>query len=133
MESLTSGINEQSLAPIAKSVRQLVNGVDAQYIGQFVDTLYKDPLCFMCPAMYAFSKTTMVLSNQSRFPLYHADFGNGIPTWISPVRTFFPNFSSIIPTHPSTGGYVVYISMTERAMAKFLQNKFWMSTSELVY
>ncbi|KAJ2884151.1 hypothetical protein H4R27_002312 [Coemansia aciculifera] len=133
MESLTSGINEQSLAPIAKSVRQLVNGVDAQYIGQFVDTLYKDPLCFMCPATYAFSKTTMVLSNQSRFPLYHADFGNGIPTWISPVRTFFPNFSSIIPTHPSTGGYVVYISMTERAMAKFLQNKFWMSTSELVY
>ncbi|KAJ2877773.1 hypothetical protein H4R27_006080 [Coemansia aciculifera] len=133
MESLISGIDEQSLAPIAKNVQQIVNGFDSQYIGQYVDTFHKDPLCFMCPATYAFSKTTMVVSNQSRFPLYHADFGNGTPTWISPVRTFFPNFSSIIPTHPSTGGYVVYISMTERAMAKFLQNKFWMSTSDMVY
>ncbi|KAJ2089210.1 hypothetical protein GGI09_006300 [Coemansia sp. S100] len=133
MESLTSGINEQSLAPIAKSVRQLVNGVDPQYIGQFVDTLHKDPLCFMCPATYAFSKTTMVLSNQSRFPLYEADFGDGIPRWVSPIQTFFPNFLSIMPAPPSTGGYVVYISMTERAMAKILQNKFWMSTSDMVY
>ncbi|KAJ2039126.1 hypothetical protein IW146_000532 [Coemansia sp. RSA 922] len=133
MESLTSGIHEQSLAPIAKSVRQLVNGIDPQYIGQFVDTLHKDPLCFMCPATYAFSKTTMVLSNQSRFPLYEADFGDGIPRWVSPIQTFFPNFLSIMPAPPSTGGYVVYISMTERAMAKILQNKFWMSTSDMVY
>ncbi|KAJ2064259.1 hypothetical protein GGI17_001144 [Coemansia sp. S146] len=133
MESLASGINEQSLAQIAKRVRQLVDGVDPQYIGQFVDTLHRDPLCFMCPATYAFSKTTMVLSNQSRFPLYHADFGNGIPTWVSPIHTFFPNFLSVLPAHPSTGGYVVYISMTERVMAKLLQNKFWMGTTDMVY
>ncbi|KAJ2248912.1 hypothetical protein GGI13_004468 [Coemansia sp. RSA 455] len=133
MESLTSGINEQSLAPIAKSVRQLVNGVDPQYIGQFVDTLHKDPLCFMYPAAYGPSKATMMLSNQSRFPLYNADFGNGIPTWVSPIQKLFPKFSSIIPAHPLTGGYVVYISITERAMAKILQNKFWMSACDMLY
>ncbi|KAJ2014969.1 hypothetical protein GGI14_004553 [Coemansia sp. S680] len=133
MESLTSGINEQSLAPIAKSVRQLVNGVDPQYIGQFVDTLHKDPLCFMYPAAYGPSKATMMLSNQSRFPLYSADFGNGIPTWVSPIQTLFPKFSSIIPAHPLTGGHVVYICMAEQAMTKLLQNKFWMSASDMLY
>ncbi|KAJ2044588.1 hypothetical protein H4S04_006131 [Coemansia sp. S16] len=133
MESLTSGITEQSLAPIAKGVRQLVNGVDSQYIGQYVDTLHKDLLRFMCPATYAFTKTTMLLSNQSRLPSYKADFGNGIPTWVSSVRAFFPNFSSIMPAPPLTGGYVVYISMAERAMAKLLQNEFWMSTNDMLY
>ncbi|KAJ2748656.1 hypothetical protein GGI19_006021 [Coemansia pectinata] len=133
MENLTSGINEQSLAQIAKRVRQLVDGVDPQYIGQFVDTLHKDPLCFMYPTTYALSKTTMLLSNQSRFPLYHADFGDGIPTWVSPTRTFIPSFSSVLPAHPLTGGYVVYISMTERVMVKLLQNRFWMGTTDMVY
>ncbi|KAJ2068104.1 hypothetical protein GGH13_005036 [Coemansia sp. S155-1] len=133
MESLTSGITEQALAPIAKSVRQLVNGVDSQNIGQYVDTLHKDLLRFMCPATYAFTKTTMLVSNQSRFPIYQADFGDGIPTWVSSVRAFFPNFSSIMPAPPSTGGYVVYISMTERDMAKLLQNRFWMSANNMLY
>ncbi|KAJ2242836.1 hypothetical protein GGI13_006820 [Coemansia sp. RSA 455] len=133
MESLTSGITEQSLAPIAKGVRQLVNGVDSQKIGQYVDTLHKDLLRFMCPATYAITKMTMLVSNQSRFPIYQADFGDGIPTWVSSVQAFFPNFSSIMPAPPSTGGYVVYISMTERDMAKLLQNRFWMSTNDMLY
>ncbi|KAJ1900708.1 hypothetical protein LPJ71_005773, partial [Coemansia sp. S17] len=133
MESLTSGITEQALALIAKSVRQLVNGVDSQNIGQYVDTLHKDLLRFMCPATYAFTKTTMLVSNQSRFPIYQADFGDGIPTWVSSLRALFPNFSSIMPAPPSTVGYVVYISMTERDMAKLLQNRFWMSANDMLY
>ncbi|KAJ2769909.1 hypothetical protein GGI18_005306, partial [Coemansia linderi] len=133
MESLTSSIDEHSLAQIAKGIRQLVDGVVPQYIGQLIDTLHEDKARFMCPSTYAITKTTLLLSNQSRFPLYRADFGNGIPTCVSPIQTFFPNFSSIMPAHPLTGGYVVFISLAERAMAKIRQNKFWMSTVDLLY
>ncbi|KAJ2339877.1 hypothetical protein GGH91_004348, partial [Coemansia sp. RSA 2671] len=81
MESLTCDINEQSLARVAKSARQLVDGVVPQYIGQHIDTLHEDQTRFMCPSTYAVTKATLLLTNQSRFPLYQADFGNGIPTW----------------------------------------------------
>ncbi|KAJ2700108.1 hypothetical protein H4218_002192, partial [Coemansia sp. IMI 209128] len=133
MESLTCDINEQSLARVAKSARQLVDGVVPQYIGQHIDTLHEDQTRFMCPSTYAVTKATLLLTNQSRFPLYQADFGNGIPTWVSPIQTFFPNFSSILPAHPMAGGYAIYISMAERAMARILQNKFWMSMVDKVY
>ncbi|KAJ2452194.1 hypothetical protein GGF42_004083 [Coemansia sp. RSA 2424] len=133
MESLTSGIDAQSLALVAQNVRKLVNGVDAQYIGQYIDTLHKDPSCFMCPIAYALTKTTMLVSNQSRFPLYKADFGSGAPVWVSPIRTLFATFSSILPAPPSAGGYVVYASMTTQATAKLLQNKFWSSAVDFLY
>ncbi|KAJ2328175.1 hypothetical protein GGI00_004267, partial [Coemansia sp. RSA 2681] len=81
MESLTSGIDAQSLALVAQNVRKLVNGVDPQYIGQYIDTLHKDPSCFMCPIAYALTKTTMLVSKQSRFPRYKAYFGCGAPVW----------------------------------------------------
>ncbi|KAJ2878810.1 hypothetical protein IWW38_006239, partial [Coemansia aciculifera] len=81
MDSLTSGINAQSLALAAQSVRKLVNGVNPQSIGQHVDTLHKDPLCFMRPTAHGMSKFTMGISNQSRFQLYTADFGSGAPVW----------------------------------------------------
>ncbi|KAJ2781945.1 hypothetical protein GGI18_003672 [Coemansia linderi] len=133
MESLTCDINEQSLARVAKSAWQLVDGVVPQHIGQHINTLHEDQTRFMCPSTYAVTKATLLLTNQSRFPLYQADFGNGIPTWVSPIQTFFPNFSSILPAHPMAGGYAIYISMAERAMARILQNKFWMSMVDKVY
>ncbi|KAJ2834716.1 hypothetical protein GGI24_000279 [Coemansia furcata] len=133
MKSLTSDDSEQLLALIATNVRHLVDYVDPQYIGEFVDTLHKDPTWFMGPPTYTLTKPTLLLSNQSRFPLYHADFGNGIPSWVSPVKTYFPNFSSILPTHPSSSGRIIYICMNERAMAKILLNKFWTSFADMVY
>ncbi|KAJ2456738.1 hypothetical protein GGF42_003088 [Coemansia sp. RSA 2424] len=105
MESLTSGIDAQSLALVAQNVRKLVNDVDPQYIGQYIDTLHKDPSHFMCPVAYALTKTAMLVSNQSRFPLYKADFGSGTPVWVIPIRTFLTNFISILPAPPSAGGY----------------------------
>ncbi|KAJ2321012.1 hypothetical protein GGI00_006133 [Coemansia sp. RSA 2681] len=133
MESLTGGIDAQSLALAAQNVRKLVNGVDAQYIGQYIDTLHKDPSCFMCPIACALSKTMMVVSNQSRFSLYKADFGSGTPVWVSPPRTFFTNFISILPAPPSADGYVLCVSMTTQAMAKLLNNKFWSNIVDLLF
>ncbi|KAJ2887410.1 hypothetical protein IWW38_005148, partial [Coemansia aciculifera] len=133
MESLTSGINAQSLALVALSVRRLVNGFDPQYICQHIDTLHRDPSCFMRPTALGISKFTMGISNQSRFELYTADFSSGAPVWVSPLRPFFPNTMTILPTPPSADGYMVNMSMTPRAMAKLLQNKFWTSVASLVY
>ncbi|KAJ2458254.1 hypothetical protein GGF42_002189 [Coemansia sp. RSA 2424] len=133
MESLTSGIDAQSLALAAQNVRKLVNDVDPQYIGQYIDTLHKDPSCFMCPIACALSKTMMVVSNQSRFSLYKADFGSGTPVWVSPPRTFFTNFISILPAPPSADGYVLCVSMTTQAMAKLLNNKFWSNIVDLLF
>ncbi|KAJ2054560.1 hypothetical protein GGI17_006821 [Coemansia sp. S146] len=133
LKSLAGGINGQSLAREAKRVRQSINGVNAQYIGQLFGTLNADPSCFMCPIAQTFTKTTVVISNQSRFTLYGADFGNGVPVWVSPIKTFYANFVSILPVHPSTGGYAMFVTLSKQAMAKLLQNEFWMDTLELLY
>ncbi|KAJ2910679.1 hypothetical protein GGI21_000621 [Coemansia aciculifera] len=133
MDSLTSGINAQSLALVAQSVRRLVNGVDPQSIGQHIDIIHKDPLCFMRPIAQGLLKTTMLVTNQSRFQLYTADFGSGAPVWVGPIRPFFPNILCILPTPPSADGYIIYMSMTTPAMAKLLLNTFWMSVASLVY
>ncbi|KAJ2738766.1 hypothetical protein GGI20_006222, partial [Coemansia sp. BCRC 34301] len=81
MDRLIGGINAQSLALVAQSVRKLVDGVNPQNIGQHLDMLHKNPAGFMCSSAHGITKTTMGLSNQSRFQLYKADFGSGIPAW----------------------------------------------------
>ncbi|KAJ2456726.1 hypothetical protein GGF42_003097 [Coemansia sp. RSA 2424] len=133
MESLTSSIDAQSLALVAQNMWKLVNGVDPQYIGQYIDTLHKDPSCFMCPIAYALTKTTMLASNQSHFLLYKADFGCGALVWVSPPRTLFATLSSILPAPPSAGGYVVHASMTTQATAKLLNKKFWSNVVDLLH
>ncbi|KAJ2692382.1 hypothetical protein H4218_006357, partial [Coemansia sp. IMI 209128] len=133
LTAMTGNIDVCSLAQVARSVRQLVARVDSQYIGQLMDTLNSDPLRFMCPLAQDIVRMPAVVSNQSRFELYTADFGSGIPAWTSPIKTLFPHYVSIVPAHPSTGGYGIHITMSKRAMAIILQDKFWMNTVEFVY
>ncbi|KAJ2733360.1 hypothetical protein IW152_003098 [Coemansia sp. BCRC 34962] len=133
LKDLAGGITGQSLTCEAKRVRQTVNGVDAQYIGQLFGTLNADPSCFMCPIAQSVTKTTVVISNQSRFTLYNTDFGNGKPVWVSPITTFYANFVSILPAPPSDGGYTMFVTLSKQAMAKLLQNEAWMNSVELLY
>ncbi|KAJ2880618.1 hypothetical protein IWW38_005919 [Coemansia aciculifera] len=130
---MTGGINAHSLAQVAKRVRQLVNYINAQYIGQLLDTLNNNPSRFMCPLARDITRMPAVVSNQSRFTFYKADFGSGTPAWVSPIKIMFPHYVSIIPVHPSTGGYGIHITMSKRAMSNILHNKFWMNTVDLVY
>ncbi|KAJ2873643.1 hypothetical protein H4R27_006564, partial [Coemansia aciculifera] len=121
------------LAWEAKRVQQSINGVNVQYIGQLFGTLNSDPSCFMCPIAQTLTKTTVVIFNQSRFTLYGANFGNDVPVWVSPIKTFYANIVSILPVHPSTGRYAMFVTLSKQAMAKLLQNKFWMDALELLY
>ncbi|KAJ2740832.1 hypothetical protein GGI20_005589 [Coemansia sp. BCRC 34301] len=130
---MTGGIGARSLAQVAVRIRQLVSSIDAQYIGQLLDTLNGNPSRFMCPLARDTTRMPAVVSNQSRFALYKADFGNGIPTWVSPIKVMFPHYVSIIPVHPSTSGYGIHITMSKQAMANILRNKFWMNAVELLY
>ncbi|KAJ2255556.1 hypothetical protein GGI13_001558 [Coemansia sp. RSA 455] len=133
LESMTGGINACSLALVARRVRQLVSRIGAPYIGQLFDTLNNDPSHFMCPLAQDITRIPAVVSNQSRFELYKADFGSGIPAWVSPIEIQFPHYVAIIPVHPSIGGYGIHITMSKKAMANILCNKFWMNTVDLVY
>ncbi|KAJ2458843.1 hypothetical protein GGF42_001825 [Coemansia sp. RSA 2424] len=133
LDALASGIDAQSLTMEAKKVRQLVDSVDSEFIGQLFGTLNSDPSCFMCPIAQSVAKLGMIVSNHSRFALYSADFGDGIPVWVSPIKTFCANLAWILPVHPSTGGYAVYFTLSKQAMAKLLQNDFWMNSVELLY
>ncbi|KAJ2573125.1 hypothetical protein GGH95_004072 [Coemansia sp. RSA 1836] len=133
LDALACGIDAQSLTLEAKKVRQLVDSVDSEFIGQLFSTLNSDPSCFMCPIVQVLAKTSIVVSNQSRFTLYGADFGDGIPVWVSPIKTFYANFASVLPVQPSTGGYAIYVTLSKQAMAKLLQNDFWMNSVELLY
>ncbi|KAJ2478211.1 hypothetical protein IWW56_003853 [Coemansia sp. RSA 2131] len=76
----------------------------------------------------------VLVSNQSRFPLYQNDFGSGVPEWVSPIPVFYANFGSILPVHPSAnGGYNIYLTVEKRVMANIIQNKLWNSHVDLVY
>ncbi|KAJ2753079.1 hypothetical protein GGI19_003380 [Coemansia pectinata] len=132
-ENVTGGISARSLALVARRVRQLVSHVDAPYIAQLLDMLNSDPSRFMCPLAQDITRMPAVVSNQSRFEFYNADFGSGIPAWVSPIEIQFPHYVSIIPVHPLAGGYGIHITMSERAMANILRNKYWMNTVDLIY
>ncbi|KAJ2001957.1 hypothetical protein H4R26_003856 [Coemansia thaxteri] len=133
METLCGNIDGQSLALVARNLRNMVNDTDAPFIGQLIDTLSKDPSCFMCPKAHDITNAMVAVSNQSRFTLYDTDFGGGIPVWVSPIAASFANFVTVIPVHPAMGGYAVYMTTTKRAMENVLRNEFWMKSVELLY
>ncbi|KAJ2081059.1 hypothetical protein H4R24_002630 [Coemansia sp. RSA 988] len=115
-------------------VRQTVDTWHSGVISRIDHTLNSDPTSFgHALAQVLLHPHSMIITNQTRFPLYASDFGAGAPQWISPLPSFLPSFASVLPQHPGSAGYHVYISVERRLMSAILKNPLWSSLSSLVY
>lgn len=123
----------ETLNEVAAKIRRAVNDTDPGFAAGYVSMLEQDPLCFTCPLVYGLSNPNcIIVSNQSRFPLYQCQFGASRPEWISLIPRFYKTFVSILPQKdPSC--YHFYISTGPSTMGRLLQHTLWNSYSNLVY
>ncbi|KAI9503555.1 transferase [Coemansia spiralis] len=136
LELVHAELDSSALGDVAHSIRAAVNNCDAYFAKQVVDTINKRPSEFAGGAVSGCTNMQrVVVTNQSRFPLYDADFGSGTPMWISPLETFYDKFVSILPQNPhsSKKGYDIFISADKRIMAGILCNKTWHELVDMVY
>ncbi|KAJ1999942.1 hypothetical protein H4R26_004846 [Coemansia thaxteri] len=132
-QSMCGAISGQTLAQVARSVRRMVSGTDAAFLGQLVEETSKKPEQYTNILAHVLTTPSLVVSNISRFAFYGVDFGGGIPAYVCPLVRMLVTFAVILPVHPSLGGYGIHITMTKQAMARLLMNEFWMDIVELLY
>ncbi|KAJ1956541.1 hypothetical protein GGI12_005281 [Dipsacomyces acuminosporus] len=123
----------ESLAAIAKRVRNVVDTIDAEYMGSFMDVIDSNPSfhaqIFSCAVKYS----TFTLTNHTRFNLYGTDFGDGVQQWSSYIPGLKYNVAMIQPCPPGTDGVNIFLEADTRAMQGILRNAFWMSIAEVIY
>ncbi|KAJ1941159.1 hypothetical protein FBU59_003582, partial [Linderina macrospora] len=101
LEQIETPTTAASLAPIVESVRRAVDDLDAPLIAGFFDLINSQPKCFTRPIAYAAShKANLIVSNQTRFKMYDADFGNGAPALVTPIPKFVANIIAFMPSLP---------------------------------
>ncbi|PIA15734.1 hypothetical protein COEREDRAFT_44435 [Coemansia reversa NRRL 1564] len=129
-----AGESGSQLGTTCARVRQTVDAWRGGVISGIDHALNSDPACFAhALAQVLLHPHKLIITNQSRFPLYASDFGAGAPQWISPLPSFLGGFASVLPQHPTAAGYHVYISVERRFMSAILSNPLWCSLSSLVY
>ncbi|KAJ2593379.1 hypothetical protein H4R99_006111, partial [Coemansia sp. RSA 1722] len=134
LECMNSSNFEQALADLALAIRSTVSGVSGPGIAQIVDIVSKSPHCYAQALANSITNSRkVVVSNQSRFPLYSVDFGLGRPEWISPVPAFYANFVSILPKNARLDGYHIYVTTSKRTMKHVLSNRIWLEYASLIY
>ncbi|KAJ1944069.1 hypothetical protein GGF37_002366 [Kickxella alabastrina] len=127
-------ITGESLTHVATGIRRAVSQTDGPYIKKLIDVISKETSSYaQALGIVSMGSKILVITNQSRFPLYTVDFGSGIPAWVSPIPKFYNNFASVLPRHPSADGYHIYISTRSATMQAVLNNTFWQTMARLVY
>ncbi|KAJ2717265.1 hypothetical protein H4R19_000017 [Coemansia spiralis] len=128
------GTTTATLAAMCASVRAAVNSFDHPTIAALDAAMEADKASFghIMVSGQRYPRK-VVLSNQSRFTLYECDFGAGIPTWVSPLPTFYVNFASVLPLCPSSDGYDIYMTLETAVMERVAQNTLWALHTTLAY
>ncbi|KAJ1958635.1 hypothetical protein EC988_000186 [Linderina pennispora] len=124
----------ESLATIVESVRRAVDDLDAPLIAGFIDLINLHPTGFTRPMAYAAShRANLLVSNQTRFRMYDADFGHGAPALVTPIPIFVANVIAFMPSPPPSKDVRVFVSAESAVMQAFLTNEFCSSILELMY
>ncbi|KAI7820751.1 hypothetical protein BX661DRAFT_188938 [Kickxella alabastrina] len=124
----------ESLAEATATVSRIYAGADAQLVGSFVDMIAARPSCFTRPMVYlATHPTSLVITNETTFKLYAADFGDGLPEWVCTIPSFVANFVGFLPSPPPSTDIVVNITMKSRVMKHILLDSFWRDIATIVY
>ncbi|KAI8318917.1 hypothetical protein GQ54DRAFT_58081 [Martensiomyces pterosporus] len=121
-----------SLAGIASNVRRRVDSLDARYIGTYIDTIDSAPSFFIQPAFYLVEHPAALLtSNQSRFRMFEADFGDGHQDWVTFIMDR-PGTIIFMPCPPPMKGVNVSMCVEAPVLRELLVNEFWMSITSQI-
>ncbi|KAJ1880520.1 hypothetical protein H4R99_002167 [Coemansia sp. RSA 1722] len=134
LDILESPTDAESLARVTSIVSRVYENADAQLVGSFIDLISARPSCFTRPMVYLATNPTMVIiTNETAFKLYKADFGDGLPEWVCTVPSFVANFVGFLPSPPPSTDITVNITMKKSVMKHILLNDAWRDIATIVY
>ncbi|KAJ2359287.1 hypothetical protein IWW50_000009 [Coemansia erecta] len=124
----------KSLASATAIVSKIYGNADGPLVASFVDMISARPSCFTRPMVYlSRHPTLLVITNETGFKLYKADFGDGLPEWVCTIPSFVANFIGLLPSPPPSTDIVVNITLKEPVMKHVLNNEFWRDLATIVY
>ncbi|KAJ2365264.1 hypothetical protein H4S01_003346 [Coemansia sp. RSA 2610] len=134
LELLETPTTAKSLADATSIVSRVYAGADAPRVASFIDMISAEPSCFTRPMVYfARNPTSLVITNETGFKLYAADFGDGLPEWVCTIPSFVANFIGFLPSPPSSTDIIVNITLKQPVMQHVLKNEFWRDLATIVY
>ncbi|KAI8318123.1 hypothetical protein GQ54DRAFT_267364 [Martensiomyces pterosporus] len=132
LDDLLTPTTAQSLARIASNVRNLVNGLDAPYVGAFIDAVESVPSSSVHIAVNPRKYPAVLFtSNHTRFWVFEADFGDGHQEWMSPIHERSGSVM-FMPCPPHTKGVNISMCVEGPVFKEVLANEFWMRTASQI-
>ncbi|KAJ1792652.1 hypothetical protein LPJ62_000709 [Coemansia sp. RSA 2167] len=131
---LETPTDAETLAAATCIVSKIYSNADGPLVASFIDMLLARPSCFTRPMVYlARHPKSLVITNETGFKLYKADFGDGLPEWVCTIPSFVANFIGFLPSPPNSSDIVVNITLKEPVMKHIVSNEFWRDLATIVY
>ncbi|KAI8317997.1 hypothetical protein GQ54DRAFT_300942 [Martensiomyces pterosporus] len=132
LDDLLTPTTAESLARIASSVRKLVDSLDAPYVGAFIDAVDSVSSSSVHLAVNPQKHpAALFTSNQTRFRMFEADFGDGCQEWVIFVQGR-PGGVILMPCPPPMKGVNMSMCIEAPIFKEILANNFWMSTASQI-
>ncbi|KAI8318376.1 hypothetical protein GQ54DRAFT_314551 [Martensiomyces pterosporus] len=132
LSGLLAPATAESMTGIASNVRRCVDNLDARYIGRYIDTINSAPSLFAQPTVYLATHSTLLLTtNQTRFSMFEADFGDGHQEWVTFIKDR-PGTIIFMPCPPPTKGVNISMCVEASVLRELLANEFWMNITSQI-
>ncbi|KAJ2742738.1 hypothetical protein GGI20_004274 [Coemansia sp. BCRC 34301] len=134
LKMLETPTTPESLATMISNFSETVNSVDPGLVASHIEMVTPRPSCFTRPiARFVSSKTATSFVYDLMPDMYEADFGNGRPSWVSPIEPFRANAVLLLTSQDNTDGLDVFMTAYPSVMKEILQNEFWCDFAKLIY
>ncbi|ORX73919.1 hypothetical protein DL89DRAFT_263936 [Linderina pennispora] len=133
-EYATRRISPEALATIAFQVRQAVSLATPPYIGSLYELLESGgtSLGNFIVGMTSY-RLTLWISNQTRFGIYKADFGNGVQSFATIIPDFGEGSIILLPSPPPCKDVLVNLTVSPKVKENILKNEFWTNIAEFFF
>ncbi|KAJ2822816.1 hypothetical protein FBU31_004480 [Coemansia sp. 'formosensis'] len=134
LKMLETPTTPESLVTMISNFSKTVDSVDPGLVASHIEMVMPRPSCFTRPiARFAGNKTAMSFVYDLMPDMYEADFGNGRPSWVSPIEPFRANAVLLLTSHDNTDGIDVFLTAYPSVMKEVLKNEFWCDFAKLIY
>ncbi|KAJ2802238.1 hypothetical protein H4R20_003356 [Coemansia guatemalensis] len=131
---LEAPTNVDTLADATAITSGIYGNADGPLVASFIDMISARPSCFTRPMVYLSKHpTSLVITNETGFKLYKADFGDGLPEWVCTIPSFVANFIGFLPSPADSTDIVVNVTLKAPVMKHILDDKFWKDLATIVY
>ncbi|KAJ2611173.1 hypothetical protein H4S08_003283 [Coemansia sp. RSA 1365] len=131
---LEATTNIKTLADATAITSGIYGNADGPLVASFIDMISARPSCFTRPMVYLSKHpTSLVITNETNFKLYKADFGDGLPEWVCTIPSFVANFIGFLPSPAISTDIVVNITLKAPVMKHILNDQFWKELATIVY